>query len=66
MCVNVAYFGKKLGFLSEQFSTVLINYINMYSESPKKSQKLGESYRLKETDFQNKFNLLFDIAHSDS
>ncbi|KAL4148952.1 hypothetical protein QTP88_003082 [Uroleucon formosanum] len=44
----------------------LINLYNEWRNLQKKSKKVGESYRLKENDFKNKSNLLFDIAHSDA
>ncbi|KAE9527869.1 hypothetical protein AGLY_012693 [Aphis glycines] len=44
----------------------LINSYNEWRSLQKNSTKVGESYRLKEYDFKNKLNLLFDIAHSDA
>ena len=44
----------------------LIKLYNEWRSLQKNSTKVGESYRLKEYDFKNKLNLLFDIAHSDA
>lgn len=44
----------------------IIQLIHLYDEwrnLKKNSQKVGESYRLKENEFKNKLNLLFDISH---
>jgi len=44
----------------------LIKLYNEWRSLQKNSTKVDESYRLKENDFKNKLNLLFDIAHSDA
>ena len=44
----------------------LINLYNEWRSLQKNSTKVGELYRLKENEFKNKLNLLYDIAHSDA